>query len=120
TKTDIIAQLRRDILPLQGIKSTTGTIPVDVGLGLLRYSFPNATFPLGVIHEFCYEQIEHATASCGFIVGILSTLMKQSGASLWISASRTIFPPALKSFGVEPDKIIFLDLQREKDVLWAM
>lgn len=30
------------------------------------------------------------------------------------------FSPALKAFGVEPDRIIFIDLKREKDVLWAM
>jgi protein ImuA len=39
---------------------------------------------------------------------------------LYISASRKLFPPALKAFGVEPDKIIFVDLKQEKDVLWAM
>src|SRR5690606_40358249 len=30
------------------------------------------------------------------------------------------FPPGLKRFGVEPDRVIFIDLKREKDVLWAM
>ena len=33
---------------------------------------------------------------------------------------RTIFPPALKSFGIAPDKIIFIDLKKEKEILWAM
>jgi protein ImuA len=46
--------------------------------------------------------------------------MVDGGACLWISASRTLFPPALKLFGVEPDRIIFIDLKKEKDVLWAM
>jgi protein ImuA len=120
TKADIIAQLRRDIYPLQGLKSTLGATAVDVGLGPLRYAFPNSSFPLGAIHEFCFDRIEHATASCGFIAGVLSTLMRHGGASLWISSSRKIFPPALKAFGIEPDKIIFLDLQKQRDVLWAM
>jgi protein ImuA len=39
---------------------------------------------------------------------------------LWISSSRTLFPPALKSFGLEPDRFIFIDLQKEKEVIWAM
>jgi protein ImuA len=33
--------------------------------------------------------------------------------------SRMLFPPALKALGIEPDKVIFVDLKREKDVLWA-
>jgi protein ImuA len=31
-----------------------------------------------------------------------------------------LFPPALKAFGIEPDRIIFIDLSKERDVLWAM
>ena len=120
TKADIIAQLRRDILPLQGLKSTLGGTSVDVGLGPIKYAFPNSSFPFAAIHEFCYDQIENATASCGFIAGLLSTFMRNGGVSLWISSSRNIFPPALKFFGIEPDKIIFLDLQKQRDVLWAM
>jgi protein ImuA len=46
--------------------------------------------------------------------------MKNSGAVLWISTARKIFPPALKNFGIDPDRFIFVDLQKEKDVLWAM
>ncbi|MDB5021005.1 MAG: Error-prone repair protein ImuA, partial [Pedobacter sp.] len=71
-------------------------------------------------HEFLTEAPEHAASSAGFISGLLNVLMQQGGACLWISVDRTIFPPALKAFGVEPDRIIFIDLRHEKDVLWAM
>ncbi|MEJ7693343.1 Error-prone repair protein ImuA, partial [Daejeonella sp.] len=47
-------------------------------------------------------------------------LMQHGGACLWISMRRTLFPPSLKVFGVEPDRLIFVDLKRERDVLWAM
>jgi len=120
TKADIIAQLRRDILPLQGIRPTLAIPHLDSGLGPLKYAFPNSSFPLGVVHEFCYNRIEDATACCGFIAIMLSVLMKSSGVSLWISPSRILFPPALKYFGVDVDKVIFLDLQKEKEVLWAV
>ena len=46
--------------------------------------------------------------------------MLKGGACLWISKSRKIFPAALKTFGVEPDNVIFVDVTREKDVLWVM
>src|SRR5437762_4026766 len=120
TKADIIAQLRREILPLQGIRPTLSVTQRDIGLGPVKYAFPNASFTLGVVHEFCYNRLEDETASCGFIAAVLSALMKSGGVSLWISPSRILFPPALKSFGIDVDKIIFLDLQKEKEVLWAM
>ncbi len=30
------------------------------------------------------------------------------------------FPPGLSSFGIQPDRVIFIDVKKEKDVLWAM
>src|SRR3990170_690007 len=119
-KAEIIAQLQRDILPLQGFKPIPHENAVDVGLGPIKDAFPNASFPLGAVHEFCCAGREDVSATGGFIAGILSTLMKSGGVCLWISSSRTLFPPALKSFGIEPDKIVFVDLQKQKDVLWAM
>jgi protein ImuA len=119
-KADIIAQLRKDILPLQGIRNVLNGSPVNVGLGMMNRAFPNASFPLGAIHEFCCKEIEDAAASCGFIAGIAGALMQKGGAAIWVSTSRMVFPPALKYFGIEPDKMIFIDLQKQKDVLWVV
>lgn len=119
SKADIIAQLRRDLLPLQGFKPVNGTNE-NVGLGQINYSFPNASFPVGAMHEFISSDKEDSTATGGFIAAVLGKLMKNGGASLWIGSSHTVFPPALKFFDIDPQKIIFIDLQREKDVIWAM
>lgn len=119
-KSDIIARLQRDILPLQGFKPIPHGDAVDVGLGRIKDAFPNNSFPLGAVHEFCCTCVEDAAATSSFIAGILGTLMRNGGVAIWISSSRTIFPPALKSFAIEPDKIVFIDLQKQKDVLWAM
>jgi len=120
TKADIIAQLQKDILPLQGFKTTSKNAAEDIGLGPIKYAFPNAKFPLGAVHEFMAASPEDAAATGGFVSGILASLMRKDGATIWISRSRTIFPPALISFGIAPDKIIFIDLQKEKEMLWAM
>jgi protein ImuA len=120
SRADIIARLRREILPMQGLRSITQGHQLDVGLGQINDSFPNTEFPKGVMHEFCCSRVEDAAATAGFISGILGKLMQSGGVSVWISMSRTIFPPALQIFGVEPDKIIFLDLANQKDVLWCM
>lgn len=120
TKADIIAQLQRDILPLQGFKTTLNNTDADAGLGPIKNAFPNASFPLGAVHEFMVAGAEDAAATAGFVGAVLASLMHRGGASIWVSSSRLIFPPALKSFDIAPDKIIFIDLQKEKEILWAM
>ena len=118
SKADIIARLRRDLLPLQGYTPVSG-VNENVGLGQINHSFPNASFPIGAMHEFISADKEGSTATGGFIAALLSKLMKNGGASLWIGSSRTLFPPALKFFDIDPEKIVFIDLPREKDVMWA-
>jgi protein ImuA len=120
TKKDIIQKLQKDILKWQGFTPPLSGVEHTIGLGPVETAFPNGIFPRGAIHEFLSTTPEHAAASGGFIGGLLQSLMQQSGVCLWISTSRTLFPPALKTFGVAPDRIIFIDLTTEKDVLWAV
>jgi protein ImuA len=115
----IINQLQQEILLLQGFKPENCSVSKKISLSGIEKSFPNSIFPTEAIHEFIIEKPEHAAASGGFIAGLLKSLMGNSGACLWISSCRTLFPPALKLFGVEPERIIFIDLKQEKDVLWA-
>ncbi len=119
-KANIIAQLQKEILPLQGYKHMAGSSGFDAGLLLIKHAFPNASFPLGAMHEFFCYGTEDVSATSGFISGILSAIMHEGGVSIWISSSRLIFPHALKMFGIEPDKIIFITLKKEKEVLWAL
>jgi len=118
-KTNVIEALQMDILRLQGFNSARNET-LDVGLGPILNAFPNRSFPLGALHEFLSERIEHSASTSGFISGLLAALMGNNGTVLWISSSRTLFPPALKSYGIQPDRFIFIDLQKEKDVIWAM
>lgn len=120
SKKDIISQLQNEIFLLQGIKPPAAANVLNFGLGPIETAFPNNIFPTGTIHEFLNAIPEHAAACGGFIAGLLKALMLHGGACLWISTRRTLFPPALKAFGIEPDRIIFIDLNRERDVLWAM
>ncbi|MEO5683634.1 MAG: Error-prone repair protein ImuA [Chitinophagaceae bacterium] len=119
-KKEILQQLQKDLLVLQGFKTPLGEVAVDLKLGPVTDSFPNKTFPVAAMHEFLSTEPEQASATSGFITGLLNGLMQQGKACVWISTKRTLFPPALKFFGVEPDQIIFIDLQNEKDLLWTM
>ena len=119
-KANIIAQLKKDILPLQGFKNILNAVALDEIPAAIKNAFPNAAFPLGAVHELIADGAEDATATFGFIAGILASIMRSSGAAIWICASQYVFPPALKSFGIRPDNIIFIYLKKEKEILWAM
>ncbi|MBS1604971.1 MAG: Error-prone repair protein ImuA [Bacteroidetes bacterium] len=118
SKQDIVHQLQRDILRLQGSRpSASGKI--DLGLGPVLEAFPGNSFPTGAIHELISHRPENAAATSGFTAGLISGLMRSGGACVWVSCTRRIYPPGLKAFGIEPDHIVFMDMRNEKEVLWA-
>ena len=119
-KQDIINKLRKDILLLEGFRPPQAGSAGTFGLGPVEAAFPNGVFPTGTIHELVCPTPEQSAATSGFMGGILASLMKQGGTCLWIGVSRKLFPASLMAFDVEADRVIFVDLQREKDVLWAM
>jgi protein ImuA len=120
TKADIIASLQKELFPLQGFKTALHNTVLDKSLGQVIHAFPGNHFPLGVMHELINDGKETAAVTTGFVAGILASLMQDGGIVIWIGACRNIFPPAFQSFGITPDKIIFIDLQKEKQMLWAM
>ncbi|MDQ6610218.1 MAG: Error-prone repair protein ImuA [Bacteroidota bacterium] len=119
-KSEVLAQLQKDVFSLQGFKPVCTSAMKDIGLGCINLSFHKAVFPLAAVHEFFCTNAEEGAASSAFIAGILSSFICKDSKLIWISSSRAIFPPALKSFGMDPDQIFFVDLKKEKEVLWAV
>jgi protein ImuA len=117
---DIISRLQKDILLWQGFVPPAADKIKGIGLGPIEEAFPNGVFPTGAIHEMLCPTPEQAAATGGLMAGLIAALMQQGGACLWISTSRKLFPPALMGFEVSPERVIFIDVQRDKDVLWAM
>lgn len=118
-KTDILSRLKMDILPLEGLRKCLEGEVLEAGLGPVNKAFPQERFPLAAIHEFISSEPESAAVTTGFISTLVSLLMKKGGACVWIGSSGKIFPPALLQFGIEPARIIFINLEKEKDLLWA-
>jgi len=119
-KKEIIKQLKEKILAMEGFSSGPDSHQFDFGLGPMNAAFPGGTFPVGAVHEFISPTQTRFSATNGFISGLLSTLMKKDGICLWVSTGRRLFPPTLKSFGIEPHRVIFIDVRRDKDALWVM
>ena len=115
-----IAHLQKEILLLQGFKPASNDSTNWIGLEQIKDAFPNNTFPIGAMHEFFCTGLETVSASAGFISGILSTLLKQQGTTIWVGSGQLIFPPALKVFGIAPEKVIFINLKKDKEKLFVM
>jgi protein ImuA len=119
TKQEIIDKLRQDISIWEGFRPPKPGETESFGLGPIENAFPGQVFPTGVLHEFISSSPEQTAAIGGFLAGLMQTLLKDGGICIWASYSRRIYPPALKRFGINPDRIVFIDVQREKDVLWV-
>ena len=120
-RAEIFAQLQQDILQKEGFRASTNPYLSRV-LGPLEKAFPSGAFPLGVVHEFQPDQ--ECSGSCkaatvGFITALTAPMLAGGQVMWWIGASRNIFPPALMEFGVKPDQVVFVNIRKARDVLWA-
>lgn len=118
SKNELLQKLQQDIFLWQGFKPQAAGKAECIGLGEIETSFPGGVFPRKAIHEFITIQPEQSASSEGFIAGLLSILMENGAACVWVSTSRNLFPASLSLFNVEAERVIFMDVQREKDVLW--
>ncbi len=119
-KKDILEQLQKQILAMEGFRNEPIGHGEGFGLGELECCFPNAIFPTGCMHEFLTANPEETAAAAGFMAGLMAQLMAKGNACIWVSRNRKLFPPALQTFGVTPQQVIFIDLYREKEILWVM
>jgi protein ImuA len=118
-KQDIINRLKQELLLKQGYKPVQTDAARITGIQEIEAAFPNGVFPTGMIHEMICTPGEEAAACGGFLGGLLASLMTPNSIALWIGVKRTLFPPSLKAFGIEPHQLVFVDVAREKEVLWA-
>lgn len=118
-KAGIFQQLQKELRSLQG-HCVAQEQRLETGLGIIEQAFPDNCFPTGAVHELLSLAPEDAAATNGFLAGLLYSITKAAGTCVWISTRRTIFPPALKAFGIAPERIIFIDIAREKEALWAI
>ncbi|RYY84017.1 MAG: Error-prone repair protein ImuA, partial [Chitinophagaceae bacterium] len=120
SKADIFARLQQEVLALQGFRTPTLEVADPIGLGRINAAFPNGVFPRAALHEFICADAEGAAASAGFVSGLLSSFLKGGSAALWVGTRRTLYPPALRAFGVRAEQVLFLDRIKEKDIPWAL
>lgn len=118
-KIKIAKQLQAKINAMQGLGKISQE-PVNSGLAHFAAAFPGNTFPTGAIHEFISYEPADAASTNGFITAVTGKLIKEGGLCLWVAGDRKLFPYGLKHFGLEPDRMIFINAPRPKEALWII
>jgi protein ImuA len=114
-----VEKLQRQINALHLRKQVPGELK-KLGLGALESSFPGGVFPRAAVHELISSTAQNSPCTTGFISLVLSRLLTSSSVCIWISDRQAVYPPALKAFGVAPEKIVFVNTIRQKDTIWAI
>jgi len=120
-RAEKVAQLRQDILRKEGFRPTTNPLMNQV-LGPLESAFPSGSFPIGVVHEFQPDEVRSGSsraATVGFITALAAPILAGKKVMCWIGTAGNVFPPALMEFGVKPDQVVFVNIRKARDVLWA-
>jgi len=119
SRADIITQLKKDVL-FQRFSVPRNKDISSISIPPLTNAFHFNIFPLGAVHEFICNDASSSAASTGFISALLHSLMINNGVAVWFTNAQTFFPPAFAQFGIQPDKIIFIHISNQKDLLYAM
>lgn len=119
-RKEILDRLKREILPLQGPGAPSRVHREEPLIAPILHAFKDRRFPTGAVHEFLYQGAECAAATTGFVAALLSSLIRETGTVMWIGSNRCIFPPALKLFGLSPERVFFIEVEKEKDIGWVM
>ncbi len=120
-KMDRLRQLKQEIMALEGYLPAKGQQPDSrLQLGPLHAAFPGGVFPLAANHEFISRTPSEAASTQGFLAVLLGMLLQKGGFCLWLGTRPQVFPPALKRFGVTPERVVFVNVPREKDLLWTL
>lgn len=118
--TGVLHTLKQEILSLQGYKPPPAQAQSSMGLGIIESAFPYKVFPTRTVHEFSSYSETEAVATNGFIAALLGKMLHHSKKCIWIAQEQIVYPPALQSFGINPELIIFVEARRSKDLLWII
>jgi protein ImuA len=114
----VIADLRDRIASLEGgIARRVGCLPF--GVPELDAVLPGGGLAYGALHEFAgggSGTVDGAAAAL-FVAGLAA---RTRGKIVWCLTRPDLFFPALAQAGLHPDRVVFVEGDREEDVLGCM
>lgn len=115
----ILERLKKQITALENFKATSMQPLCKLDFDPIEKHFPSKIFPTGTIHEFISGQPENTACTSAFIFALLAKIHTNKGSYIWIGKQRQLFATGLTLFGIPPHQIIFINLAKLKDILWA-
>jgi protein ImuA len=112
-----LANLRHQIMRLEGGRHHHR--PLSFSLPSIDQRLPQGGLALGALHEMIEggPSAEFAGAATLFVAGIAARLR---GPVLWCLSRRDLFAPGLMNAGLHPDRVIYAETFREREVLAVM
>jgi protein ImuA len=112
-----LANLRHQIMRLEGGRHHHR--PLSFSLPSIDQRLPQGGLALGALHEMIEggPSAEFAGAATLFVAGIAARLR---GPVLWCLSRRDLFAPGLTNAGLHPDRVIYAETFREREVLAVM
>jgi len=109
-----IADLREQIERIEGDKRRRPTLPFTVNA--IDRHLPGGGLALGSLHEVVEAgpAAEFAGAATLFTAGIAARL---KGPVVWCLTRRDLFAPGLAAAGLHPDRVIYVEAVRDREVL---
>ena len=113
----VLRRLREQIARVHFGQGTSAVLPFDVPA--LDTHLPGGGLALGALHEASGSRVaaEHAAVATLFVAGCVARL---EGPVLWCLRRRDLFAPGLACAGLNPDRIVFVETWRDREVLPAM
>ncbi|MBI2254558.1 MAG: hypothetical protein HYU58_08070 [Proteobacteria bacterium] len=94
------------------------------GLTAIDTHLPGHGLMLGALHEFAGEgqDLEEGALPAAAIARLIGRLHGQGGdgSVLWIGRRRDLYARALPHEGLDPDRLLHLQVRRNADALWAI
>lgn len=109
-----LADLRLQIARLEG--SSRKTQPLPFGLPDIDHHLPGGGLARGTLHELIEAGMASEFAGCTtlFTAGIAARL---KGPVLWCLTRRDLFAPGLLKAGLHPDRVIYAEAARDREIL---
>ena len=111
----IVSELRERIQHLEGGHARVRTV-LPFGVPNMDAHLPGGGLAFGALHEVAGGGADavHGAAASLFVAGIVA---RTSGKVLWCLTRPDLFAPALAQAGLHPDRVIYVEADKEQDVL---
>jgi protein ImuA len=111
----VISELRDRIQRLEGGRSRKAKV-LAFGIAEIDERLPGGGLAFGALHEVAGGGADavHGAAAALFVAGIVA---RTKGDILWCLKRPDLFAPALAQAGLHHDRVIYVEADREEDVL---